>query len=86
MNADKLVRMANQIETFFRSEPDRETAVAGIAHHIRRFWDPRMRAAIVAHLERGGDGLGELARLAVARCRDAGGAAGRPQSPETHHG
>ena len=64
MSADKLVAMANQIGTFFVSQgPDK--AVAGIADHLRKFWDPRMRAAIVAHLRAGGQGLLPEVRLAV---------------------
>jgi formate dehydrogenase subunit delta len=67
-NADNLVKMANQIEAFFRSEPDRDAAVAAIENHIKRFWEPRMRKAIIAHVESGGGGLGELAKAAIARC------------------
>ena len=56
MSSDRLVMMANQIGKFFT--PQREgDAVAAIADHLQKFWDPRMRAAIVAHLERGGEGL-----------------------------
>ena len=33
-----------------------EQAAAGTADHIKKFWDPRMRAAILAHLEAGGAG------------------------------
>ena len=43
---DKLLRMANQIATFFRSYPEEE-AVAGVQKHIKAFWTPRM----IAHLE-----------------------------------
>jgi len=67
MSSENLVKMANNIEAFFQSEPDRTAAVAGIENHIRRFWDPRMRKAIIAHFRSGGEGLGELARLAVQR-------------------
>ena len=64
MPADKLVMMANQIGIFFASQgPDQ--AVAGIADHLRKFWDPRMRAAIFAHLREGGQGLRPEVRLAV---------------------
>ncbi len=66
-NIDHLVKMANQIETFFRANPDRNNAVDGIANHMKRFWDPRMRNKIIAHLQEGGDGLGELVREAVKR-------------------
>jgi formate dehydrogenase subunit delta len=57
--------MANQIGKFFVSE-DKETAVPGIADHLKKFWDPRMRAEIIAHLAAGGEGLDPEARAAVA--------------------
>ncbi|MDR5814242.1 formate dehydrogenase subunit delta [Caballeronia sp. LZ033] len=31
--------------------PDRAEAVDGVADHIRRFWEPRMRLAILAALD-----------------------------------
>ncbi len=58
--------MANDIGHFFAAEPKRADAVAGIAGHIQRFWDPRMRRQIAAHLAAGGDGLEDLPREAVA--------------------
>lgn len=51
-----LVYMANQIGTFFSSQKH-EKAVAGIAKHIKDFWDPRMRARIEDHVAAGGEGL-----------------------------
>ena len=63
--AERLVQMANDISHFFAAEPQRADAIAGIASHIQRFWDPRMRRQILAHLEAGGEGLEELARAAV---------------------
>ena len=67
MNIELLVTMANQIEAFFRSEPDRNVAIDGIATHLKRFWEPRMRKAIAAHVAAGGAGLGELAKAAVQK-------------------
>ena len=64
MSLDKLVYMANQIGKFFASQ-GREQAVAGTADHIKKFWDPRMRAAIFAHLEAGGAGLDPVVRAAL---------------------
>lgn len=61
---EKLVYMANQIAKFFESQ-EQAKAVAGTADHIKKFWDPRMRAAIFAHLEAGGAGLDPIARRAV---------------------
>jgi formate dehydrogenase subunit delta len=57
--------MANQIGRFFATE-DAPTAVAGIVDHLHKFWDPRMRREIVAHLEAGGEGLDGPVREAVA--------------------
>ena len=65
MSAAKLVYMANQIGKFFVSE-DRDTAVASIADHLEKFWDPRMRAEIIAHLAAGGEGLDPEVRAAIA--------------------
>ena len=64
MSLDKLVYMANQIGKFFASQ-GREQAVVGTADHIKKFWDPRMRAAIFAHLEAGGAGLDPVVRAAL---------------------
>lgn len=60
--------MANDIAHYFASEPDRDEAIAGIATHLQRFWEARMRTAIVAHCrDTQGEGLHELAREAVLR-------------------
>ena len=68
MNPERLVAMANDIANFFAAEPDSQTAISGVADHLKRFWDPRMRKQIVAHLrERGGAGLSALASAAVAQ-------------------
>ncbi|WP_019905319.1 formate dehydrogenase subunit delta [Methylobacterium sp. 77] len=61
---DKLVRMANQIASFFRSYPDDE-AVAGIHKHIVAFWTPKMRRALEAHGPTEGSGLDPLALQAI---------------------
>lgn len=66
MEAGKLVMMANQIGAFFASQGEDEAA-AGVADHLRKFWDPRMRREIVAHLRAGGAGLRPEVRLAVER-------------------
>jgi formate dehydrogenase subunit delta len=68
MPADRLVTMANQIGRFFVTAEKADPA-AGIADHIEKFWDPRMRAGIVAHLAAGGEGLDPAVREAVARLK-----------------
>jgi formate dehydrogenase subunit delta len=65
---DKLVYMANQIGKFFTGQ-GLEIAVTGTAEHIRKFWDPRMRAAIFAHLDSGGAGLDPDVRRALESLR-----------------
>lgn len=68
--ADKLVYMANQIGKFFASQ-GKDEAIAETATHLRKFWDPRMRAAIIAHLDQGGGvGLEPHVREAVRRIRE----------------
>jgi formate dehydrogenase subunit delta len=68
MNAARLVYMANQIARFFETE-DPKTAVAMVADHLRKYWDPRMRTEIVAYLDGGGSGLDEPAKQAVLLLR-----------------
>jgi formate dehydrogenase subunit delta len=67
--SEKLVHMANQIGKFFASQ-GAEQAPAAIADHLRKFWDPRMRAGILAHLEAGAADLDPLVRQAVERLRE----------------
>ena len=52
MNSEHLIRMANQIGIFFESLPDRAEGLEGIATHIRKFWDPRMRQALLTAVRR----------------------------------
>ena len=67
-SADKLVYMANQIGKFFATQGP-AIAVSGTAEHIKKFWDPRMRAAIFAHLDSGGSGLDPTVRQAIESLR-----------------
>jgi formate dehydrogenase subunit delta len=70
MSPDRLIYMANQIGKFFASQ-GRDKAVPGIAEHIRKFWDPRMRSEILAHLDAGGAGLAPDVRDALTTLRTA---------------
>ena len=70
MSPEKLVYMANQIGQFFASQ-GADAAVAGTAEHIKKFWDPRMREAILLHLDRGGDGLHPAVRAAIDKLKPA---------------
>lgn len=64
----KLVMMANQIGKFFAPQKTIDP-VAGITDHLEKFWDPRMRTAIIAHLGRGGAGLDPPVLEAVKRLK-----------------
>jgi formate dehydrogenase subunit delta len=68
--SEKLVYMANQIGKFFASQGG-EMAITGTAEHIKKFWDPRMRAAIFAHLDKGGAGLDPAVRQAIKKLKSA---------------
>ena len=70
MHIDTLVRMANQIGVFFEAMPDRAEAVDGIAHHLTRFWEPRMRRELLAQVDGGAAAqLKGIVAEAIARHR-----------------
>ena len=59
--------MANDIAAFFDSEPDKAVAAEGVRFHMTRFWDPRMRREIIAHVQaRRGGAYAPTAKSAVA--------------------
>ena len=69
MEHKDLIRMANQIASFFKAYPHDE-AVKETAEHIKKFWEPRMRADLKKILDGGDKGLEgvalEAAKLAVS--------------------
>lgn len=69
MSPEKLAYMANQIGRFFAHQPH-DAAVASIAAHLRRFWDPRMRGTIIAHVTDAGLHLDPLVREAIEQLTD----------------
>lgn len=71
-----LVYMANQIAREFANQRSGEAAEATY-DHLWHFWDPRMREMIIAHLDSGGEGLGDIAREAVQKLATA---KGKPES------
>jgi formate dehydrogenase subunit delta len=60
--------MANQIADFFHSQP-REEGIAGVAEHINKFWEPRMRRQLFEMLEGGTENFNELVVAASARIK-----------------
>ncbi|QBX34392.1 formate dehydrogenase [Paracoccus liaowanqingii] len=65
MSPEKMVMMANQIATFFDSQPG--DPAEKVADHLRDYWEPRMRAQLLAFLESGGQGLKPSALEAARR-------------------
>jgi formate dehydrogenase subunit delta len=59
MEAHVMIHKANSIAQFFAAYPHEE-AVAGVAEHLRKFWEPRMRRQLLEYLDHGGSGLHEL--------------------------
>jgi formate dehydrogenase subunit delta len=75
MSPDRLVYMANQIGKFFEAQR-KDEIVPGISNHIKKFWDPRMRKAIFAYLDSGGDGLDPPVKEAILLLQASAGNAG----------
>ncbi|MED5619366.1 formate dehydrogenase subunit delta [Ideonella sp. BN130291] len=70
MNPDRLIHMANSIGDFFAAMPDADEARNGIATHIRKFWDPRMRRAMFQHIDQAAEsGLHPLVLQALQQHR-----------------
>ncbi|TEA77501.1 formate dehydrogenase subunit delta [Allopusillimonas ginsengisoli] len=55
-NIAHLIRLANRIGAFFEAMPDHDEALEGIANHIQKFWEPRMRTALLDFLNTQPDG------------------------------
>ncbi len=64
MRLDDLVRMVNQIAEFFDAYPADE-ARAGVQQHLRKFWEPSMRAQILDARAQLADRLHPIARVAL---------------------
>jgi formate dehydrogenase subunit delta len=64
---EQLMRMANDIGNFFRAQPSREEAIAGIANHIKSYWTRRMREKIFLQMAQDEGALDELPREALRR-------------------
>ena len=67
MELSRLVYMANQIARNLAPQGEDQAAAAAVAEHIRLFWDPRMKAQILAHAKSSADGLDPLTRTALEK-------------------
>ncbi len=71
MDTVNLVRMANRIGDFFEAMPERDEALEGIAQHIQKFWEPRMRRQLLAAIKAGETAdLQDIVRSALALHQD----------------
>ncbi len=64
MQSQDTVRMANQISDFFKNYTEQE-AIEGIADHINKFWEPRMRRDFFVLVDSGGGDLSALVKKAA---------------------
>ncbi|WP_442593156.1 formate dehydrogenase subunit delta [Parapusillimonas sp. JC17] len=75
-NIEHLIRLANRIGAFFEAMPNRAEGLEGIANHIQKFWEPRMRIAMLNFLESTPDGraagtaLSDIARTAIEQNKE----------------
>lgn len=69
----KIVRMANQIATFFLSQPE-NVRLDGVATHINKFWETRMRRRFFELIGNPDAGFLPLVVEASARIKRPGGA------------
>jgi formate dehydrogenase subunit delta len=60
------VRLANEIAAQFAHRPA-EDAAPVIANHLKLTWDPRMKQALIAHVDSGATDLDPAAALAAQR-------------------
>ena len=82
IDLERLIMMANQIGDFF-APYSTERSREGLRNHLRTYWDPRMRDALLAHVDAGGDGLDlrviEAAQLLRDEAADKSGYYGPPR-------
>lgn len=73
---EHLVRQANRIAAFFEAMPGRDEALRNTADHLRKFWAPSLRLAILEFVEMHPDAgthtvaLTPMARDAIVRYAD----------------
>ena len=66
MNIDLLIKMTNEITSFWQGEVGEAAASSEVATHLKRYWEPRMRAQMITYYEeRHGAGLSDVALRAV---------------------
>jgi len=72
MDMKNLIHMANQIGSFFEAMPEQDEALQGIAGHLQRFWEPRMRSQLLGYLDaEDGKGLKPIVVSAIRAHRSS---------------
>lgn len=69
IDLERLIAMANQIGDFYAPYPP-VRASEGMRNHVRTNWDPRMRDALLAYIDAGGEGLESHVIEAFRKLRD----------------
>ena len=70
MSHEKLTRMANQIASFYLTQPE-AGRVPAVTKHLKDFWEPRMKKELFAMIDAGEAGLEPLVLQAAANLRAA---------------
>jgi formate dehydrogenase subunit delta len=71
MEIQRLIKLANNIGSFFEAEPDKTKGAQGVAVHIKNFWEPRMRRQILEYVDaQEGKGLSDVVLTALRSHRD----------------
>ena len=81
MDTTRLAAMANQIASFFATQRGQSGALE-VADHLRKFWEPRMRADLMTKVDSDGAeaaGLSPMAAAAIEELRKAPSARDLPQ-------
>lgn len=85
MSRKKLFRMANQIATFFESQPQGDAADK-VAAHLSDFWEPGMRAEFLREVEADPADLRPLAVEAAGRLKENKARVEDPEARPRHPG
>lgn len=67
VNTRKLVKMAEDITANMSYPDDEEVVASKIADHLTRFWDPRMKQAIISYAASDESELTQPLRLALLK-------------------
>ncbi len=67
VETDKLLKMAEQITANMNYSDDEALVAAKIADHLQRFWDPRMKTALIELFQQEPDSLSPLLQAAIVK-------------------